>query len=225
MQVTSPPMKAALGGRHELLHQRQVDAIEAADAQAHEEAHDGEIDPAIVGREVEQAGGDREVQHRADEHLSHGRCDLAIQPRPQAPMMAPMPRLHQHRGRLAESELPWPDQEGEHEGDQEVVEELKRVADDGGGEDLLLVSGQARLSIEYLEHGVSLRWRLVLLFAGRRASASPMLKNATPSPGPAEDRPVCPSKRARCRVQSVEHWGICIMNWTDRRTRAFVPQS
>jgi len=32
----------------------------------------------------------------------------------------------------AEGELPRPDQEGENEGDQEVVEELQRVADDGG---------------------------------------------------------------------------------------------
>ena len=38
---------------------------------------------------------------------------------------------HQHDRRLAESEFPRPDQEGENEADQEVVEEFERVADDG----------------------------------------------------------------------------------------------
>ena len=67
-------------------------------------------------------------------------------------MMAPMPERQQHDGRLAEGELPRADQEGEHEADQEVVEEFQRVADDRGGEDLLLVAGQTRLPVEYLEH-------------------------------------------------------------------------
>ncbi len=51
-------------------------------------------------------------------------------------------------------QLPRADQEGEHKTDQEVIEEFQRVADDGRGEDLDLVAGQTRLSIEYLEHGV-----------------------------------------------------------------------
>ena len=63
-------------------------------------------------------------------------------------MMAPMPETHQHDGRLAEGELPRPDQEGQHEADQEVVEEFERIADDGGGEDLLLVAGQSGPPIE-----------------------------------------------------------------------------
>jgi hypothetical protein len=60
---------------------------------------------------------------------------------------------HQHDGRLAEGELPRADQEGEHEADQEVVEELQRIADDGCGEDLDLVAGQTRPAVENLEHG------------------------------------------------------------------------
>jgi hypothetical protein len=50
--------------------------------------------------------------------------------------------------------FPRPDQKGEHEADQEVIEEFQRVADDSRGEDLDLVAGQTRASIEYLEHGV-----------------------------------------------------------------------
>ena len=40
---------------------------------------------------------------------------------------------HQHGRRLAEGELPGPDQERQHEADQEVIEELQCVADDGCG--------------------------------------------------------------------------------------------
>ena len=163
---------AALGGGHELLHQRQVHAIEPADADADEEAHDGEIDPAIVRREIEQAGGDREVQHGADEDLAA--ADAVGEPAPDIGADDGADAgTHQHDGRLAEGELPRPDQEGEHEADQEVVEEFQRVADDGGGEDLDLVAGQTRASIEYLEHGV-FPLAHVRFLSGRRACAPPM---------------------------------------------------
>src|SRR6202011_3616305 len=61
---------AALGGGHELLHQRQVHAIQSADPDADEEAHDREIDPAVVRGEIEQAGGYGEVQHGGDKDLA-----------------------------------------------------------------------------------------------------------------------------------------------------------
>jgi hypothetical protein len=76
---------------------------------------------------------------------------------------------------LAEGELPWPDQEGEHERDQEVIEEFESVADDRRGEDFLLVACQARLSIENLEHGVSPLARCSWC-SGRRAFIPPMLE-------------------------------------------------
>ena len=134
---------AALGGGHELLHQGQVDAIEAADAGADEEAHDGEVDPAIVGREIEQAGRDREIQHRADE--DDAAADAIGEPAPGIGAEDGADAgAHQHGRRLAEGELPRPDQEGEHKADQEVVEEFQRVADDGGGQDLDLIAGQTR---------------------------------------------------------------------------------
>ena len=130
-QVDETADPAALGGGHEFLHQRQVHAIESADAGADKEAHDGEIDPAIVGREVQQAGGDREVQHGADEH--HAPADAIGEPAPDIGADDGADAgTHQHDGRLAEGELPGPDQEGEHEADQEVVEEFERIADDGG---------------------------------------------------------------------------------------------
>ena len=149
---------AALGGGHELLHQRQIHTIEAADAGADKEAHDRQINPAIVRREIEQAGCDREVQHGADKHLAA--ADAVGKPAPDIGADdGADTRTHQHDGRLTEGELPRPDQEREHKADQEVVEEFKRVANDGGREDLDLVAGQIRPAIEYLEHGVS-PWRL-----------------------------------------------------------------
>src|SRR5258708_5594281 len=48
-ETTDP---APFGGGHELLHQWQIHAIEPADAQADKEAHDREIDPAMVRREI-----------------------------------------------------------------------------------------------------------------------------------------------------------------------------
>src|SRR6202040_3862556 len=59
-----------------------------------------------------------------------------------------------HGSRLAEGEFPGSDQEGEHKPDQEVVEEFERITDNGRNEDLDLVAGQTRPSIEHLEHGV-----------------------------------------------------------------------
>jgi hypothetical protein len=68
---------------------------------------------------------------------------------------------------LSEGQLPRADQEGEHKADQEVVEEFQCVADNGRGEDLELVAGQTRASIEYLEHGVSPRRMFVFKRASR----------------------------------------------------------
>ena len=185
---------AALGGRHELLHQRQVDAIEAADADADEEAHDREIDPAIVRREVEQAGGDREIQHRADEDLAS--ADAVGEP---APDIGADDRAdagaHQHDGRLAEGELPRPDQEGQHEADQEVVEEFERIADDRRGDDLLLVAGQT-WSADRGRRTWHFPWRF-FCWGGRAPSFRPMRTlRSSPCGVPAFAGGVCPSKRS-----------------------------
>src|SRR5438552_10942828 len=149
---------AALGRGHEFLHQRQVHAIEAADAGADKETHDRQIDPAVVRGEIEQAGRDREVEHGADE--DHAAADPVRKPAPRigADDSADA-RTHEHDGGLTEGELPRPDQEGEHEADQEVIEEFERIADNGGSEDPDLVAGQGSPAIEYLEHGVS-PWRM-----------------------------------------------------------------
>ena len=167
------PDPAALRGGHELLHQRQIDTIESADAGSDEEAHGGEIDPAIVGREIEQAGRDREIEHGADEH--HAAADAIGQPAPgKGADDGADPRTHEHGRGLTEGQFPRPDQEGEHEADQEIVEEFEGVADDGGREDLDLIAGQARATVEHLEHGVSPGWRMFICRAAkRRARASP----------------------------------------------------
>ena len=184
---------AALGGGHEFLHQRQVHAIQPADADADEEAHDREIDPAIVGREIKQAGGDREIQHGADEDLAA--ADAVGEPAPDIGADDGADTgTHQHDGRLAEGELPRPDQEGEHEADQEVVEEFQRVADDGGGEDLDLVAGQTRRVDR-----VSRTWRFPLahvrFLSGRRACAPPMTGKATLSTRRTEEwKPPLPNR-------------------------------
>src|SRR5262249_23569243 len=110
-----------------------------------------EINPAIVGREVKKAGGKREVQDGAYEH--HAPADAIGEPSPDigADDRAD-PGTHQHDGRLTKGEFPGADQEGEHEADQEVVEEFERVADDSCDEDFDLVAGQTRPAIENLEH-------------------------------------------------------------------------
>ena len=79
--------------------------------------------------------------------------------------MAPTPELISTMADWPKVSFHGSDQEGEHEADQEVIEEFQRIADDGRGEDLDLIAGQTRLSIEYLEHGVS-PWRLFVFSAG-----------------------------------------------------------
>jgi hypothetical protein len=203
---------AALGRRHEFLHQRKVDAIEPADAGADKEAHDGKVDPAIVRREVQQAGGDREVQHGPDEH--HAPADPVGEP---APDIGADDRAdagtHQHDSRLPEGQFPGANQEGQHKADQEVIEEFERVADDGGHQDLDLVASQTRLAIEYLEHGVSPRRLFILFRAGvapaHRLSAEGIVAAANDKPR--ETRGTSAQKRWRrsCRPHKPERENNC----------------
>src|ERR1700733_9469797 len=109
----------------------------------------------MVRREIQKAGRDREVQHGADEDLAA--ADAIGEPAPAIGAdNGADPGTHEHGCRLAESQLPRPDQEGEHEADQEVVEEFECIAENGGDEYPDLIAGQARLPVENLEHGLSL---------------------------------------------------------------------
>ena len=63
-----PTDKTASRCRNELLNQRQVDAVEPTDPEAHEEAENRQKDPAMVRRERQNTGGELEVENRADEH-------------------------------------------------------------------------------------------------------------------------------------------------------------
>jgi hypothetical protein len=97
---------------------------------------------------------DREIQHGADKNLAA--ADAVGEPTPRKGTdNGANTGAHQHDGRLAEGELPGPDQEGEHKADQEVIEEFQGIADDGCGEDLDLVGGQTCPLIENLEHGLA----------------------------------------------------------------------
>jgi hypothetical protein len=108
----------------------------------------------LSGVKYNRPVADREIQHGADKDLAA--ADAVGEPAPDIGADDGADAgTHQHGGRLAEGEFPGSDQEGEHKADQEVVEEFERIADDGRDENSDLVAGQTRLSIEYLEHGVS----------------------------------------------------------------------
>ena len=77
------------------------------------------------------------------------------------------------------------------------------IADDSRGEDLDLVAGQTRPSIEYLEHGVS-PWRMFVL-SGRRAYIPPVpgkLRFRRGERKPIETRGTCALERARASTKS-----------------------
>ena len=72
---------AALIGRHEFLHDRDIDGVEAGHAHADKEPADRQEQPAVIRGQRHRAGGDREVQHRKDHHLAP--ADLVGHPAPE----------------------------------------------------------------------------------------------------------------------------------------------
>ena len=130
--------EAPHAGRDEFLHQWQVDAVQAADAEADEEAEDRQEPPAVFRREGEDAAGEGEVDDGADEDLA-----AAVNVGEAAPDDGAQDGAYAGRqqddGGLAEGQVPGLDDEGEHEADQVIVEEFEHVADDRGGDDLDLV--------------------------------------------------------------------------------------
>jgi hypothetical protein len=99
--------------------------------------------------------------------------------------MAPIPEHISTVADCPEGQLPRPYQEGEHEPDQEVIEELQCVANNCCAEDFDLVAGQSP-AIENLEHGVSPLAPVRIKRASRRRTAVacdailPMRRPATP---------------------------------------------
>jgi hypothetical protein len=61
---------AALIGRDEFLHDRDIDGVKAGHAHADEEPADRQIEPAVIGGKRHRAGGDGEIQYRQDHHLA-----------------------------------------------------------------------------------------------------------------------------------------------------------
>jgi hypothetical protein len=53
---------------------------------------------------------------------------------------------------LAIGQVPRPDDERQHIADQEKVEEVEHVAQDGGDHDLPLVERQSRLPLDQIQH-------------------------------------------------------------------------
>lgn len=151
--------EAAHPGGHELLHQRQIDAVKTADAEAHEEAHDGQIDPAIVGGEIQQPAGDGEIQHSQDEHLAPS-VQVGDSPPDHRAQDGADAGGKQNDGRHPAGQLPGLDDESQNERDQVIIEEFQHVADDGGGDDLHLIGGQGPRLIQAREHRHSLQWAL-----------------------------------------------------------------
>jgi hypothetical protein len=133
--------KAAPRRGDELLHQWQVDAVEAADPEANEEAEDRQKDPAMVRGQGENTGSEGKIENRADEYRPP---TYAIsQPSPNYRTQdGAYTRRQQNDRRLAEAQLPRPDNEGEDEADQEIVEELQHIAEDCGYDDPPLVGSQ-----------------------------------------------------------------------------------
>src|SRR5229473_1725683 len=97
------------------------------------------------------APGDGEVEHGGDEDLLAADPVGERAPEECTRHRADARRQQDHR-RLAEGQLPRLDDEGQHEADEEIVEELQHVAEDRRGDDAILVAGEPRLLVEKLDH-------------------------------------------------------------------------
>ena len=137
-----PGDPAALIGRHEFLHDRDIDGVQTGHAHADEEPADRQEQPAVFRGECHRAGGDGEVQHGEDHDAAP--ADLVGHPAPEqrAKRRADAGR-EQDRSRLAVGQMPAADDEREHEADQIEVEEIEHVADHRRGEDLPLIRRSA----------------------------------------------------------------------------------
>ena len=149
---------AALVRRDEFLYQRDVHRDQAGIAEADEETEERQEQPAgnqrvLSRRHGHDAGGDRHVQRGCHEHLAT--ADLVGHPAPEerSGHGAETGRQQDHR-RLAEGQLPGPDDEGQHVADQEEIEEVEHVAEIRRGDDPPLIACQLLLLLQVFEHCV-----------------------------------------------------------------------
>jgi hypothetical protein len=77
----------------------------------------------------------RPIRHPAPEHRARNGAET---------------RGQQDDRRLPVSQVPGPDNKGEHKADQVIIEEIEHIADDGGKDDLLLIERQLLLTFEQL---------------------------------------------------------------------------
>ena len=147
--------EATHAGGHELLHQRQIDAIQSADAESDEETENRQEPPAVIGRERQHTAREGEVDDGADKDFP-----APIDIREPAPDDSAQDGAHagrqQNNRRLPEGEVPGFDNEGEHEADQVIIEEFQHVADDRGGNDFNLVARKRLGVVQATEHGTIL---------------------------------------------------------------------
>src|ERR1700730_16464062 len=95
----------------------------APDTKSHEETKDCQEDPAVVRRQREDTGGKRKIKDRPDKHGAP--TDAISKPPPYGCAEdRANARGQQDYSRLTEAQLPRPDDKGENEADQEVIEEL-----------------------------------------------------------------------------------------------------
>ncbi len=143
---------AALMGRHEFLHQRDVHRIQPGHAEADDETADDQIEPRPGWRKRHRTGGEREVQHGQDHNLAA--ADLVRQPaiEQRSERRADAGRQQDH-SRLSVGQVPTFDDKRKNKPDQEEVEEIEHVAERRGNGNLPLICGQLLLPIEQFEHG------------------------------------------------------------------------
>jgi hypothetical protein len=123
--------------------------------------------PVLARREVHDAGGQCDIERGQHEHRAA--ADAVAQPAPEeGTRHCPKTGRNQDNRRLAVSEVPFLQDEGQDIPDQKEVKKIEHVAEIGGEDDPPLVGGQLLLSFETLEHRGGSRCWVEPGAAGRR---------------------------------------------------------
>src|ERR1700730_15640171 len=146
-----PADKTALRGGNKFLNEGQVDTVKPADPEPYKEAEYRHKSPPLVGCQRENARRQREIEHGADKDSAAP--DSVGEPAPYrgAEYRTDSGRQQDDR-RLAKAQLPRANDESQDEPDQEIIEELQHVAENGGSDDPPLICGQRRRGFQSLEH-------------------------------------------------------------------------
>lgn len=132
---------AALSGRDELLDIGDGDDVQAAYADAHTDAQDGQQDPGTVRQEDRQSREDHEAENTPLEGMLAAEAIGQTPPEDGSDDCA-QPGAGQDDSSGDPGQVPGRSQEGDHEADQEHIEEFGNVAGYGQADDAFLMSGQ-----------------------------------------------------------------------------------